>query len=76
MTANPFLAPFATPFGLPPFDQIADDHFGPAFDAGLAEARAGSAMDKGADDMVVWAGGYRATDPVAMQAKLLKKYFR
>ena len=20
MTANPFLAPFATPFGLPPFD--------------------------------------------------------
>ena len=37
---NPLLAPFDRPFGLPPFDAIADADFGPAFDAALAEARA------------------------------------
>ncbi len=36
---NPLLAPFDTPFGLPPFAEIADAHFMPAFEAGLAEAR-------------------------------------
>lgn len=37
---NPLLAPWTAPFGLPPFAEVADEHFGPAFDAGLAEARA------------------------------------
>jgi peptidyl-dipeptidase Dcp len=38
--ANPLLARWDTPFALPPFARIADDHFAPAFDAALAEARA------------------------------------
>ena len=38
--ANPLLNPWDTPFALPPFDAIADDHFAPAFEAALAEARA------------------------------------
>lgn len=37
---NPLLAPWTAPFGLPPFAEISDGDFGPAFDAGLAEARA------------------------------------
>lgn len=37
---NPLLQPFDGPFGLPPFAAIRDDHFGPAFEAALAEARA------------------------------------
>lgn len=37
---NPFLTDWTGPFGLPPFDTINDDHFAPAFDAGLAEGRA------------------------------------
>jgi peptidyl-dipeptidase Dcp len=37
---NPLLADWTTPFGLPPFPAIATEHFGPAFDAALAEARA------------------------------------
>lgn len=37
---NPLLADWTAPFGLPPFGQIDDAHFGPAFEAGLAEARA------------------------------------
>jgi peptidyl-dipeptidase Dcp len=37
---NPLLAPWTGAFGLPPFDQIADADFAPAFDAALAEARA------------------------------------
>ncbi|QYK40908.1 MAG: M3 family metallopeptidase [Paracoccaceae bacterium] len=37
---NPLLAPWDSPFGMPPFATIHDADFGPAFDAGLAEARA------------------------------------
>ncbi|MEL7215568.1 MAG: M3 family metallopeptidase, partial [Pseudomonadota bacterium] len=37
---NPLLAPFDGPFGLPPFDVIAVEHFGPALEAGLAATRA------------------------------------
>ena len=36
---NPLLAPWDTPFQLPPFAAITDDDFGPAFDAALTEAR-------------------------------------
>jgi peptidyl-dipeptidase Dcp len=34
---NPLLAPWVTPFGSPPFGEIATEHFRPAFDAALAE---------------------------------------
>lgn len=37
---NPLLAPWDTPFELPPFTMIRDEDFAPAFDAALAEARA------------------------------------
>ncbi|MCC5974664.1 MAG: peptidase M3, partial [Rubellimicrobium sp.] len=40
---NPLLDDWTTPFGLPPFDRIADDGFAAAFDAALAQARAGIA---------------------------------
>lgn len=36
---NPLLQSWSTAFGLPPFDQIADEHMGPAMDAALSEAR-------------------------------------
>ena len=36
---NPLLAPWQTPFTLPPFGQIADADFAPAFDAALAAGR-------------------------------------
>ncbi|WP_208348199.1 M3 family metallopeptidase [Pseudaestuariivita rosea] len=36
---NPLLTDWTTPFEVPPFDQIDDDHFQPAFDQALAEAR-------------------------------------
>ena len=37
---NPLLAQLTGPFALPPFDQITDADFAPAFDAALAEAHA------------------------------------
>ena len=40
MTDNPLLSDWQTPFALPPFESIRDDHFAPAFDAALDEARA------------------------------------
>lgn len=37
---NPFLSPWTTTFNIPPFAEISDDDFKPAFEAGLAEGRA------------------------------------
>ncbi len=37
---NPLLAPWTGAFGLPPFHAISDADFAPAFDEGLAQARA------------------------------------
>lgn len=45
---NPLLETWTTPFGLPPFDRIADADFGPAFAAAMDEARA--AIDTIADN--------------------------
>ena len=36
---NPLLSDWTTPFGLPPFDLIRDEDFGPAVEAALEEAR-------------------------------------
>ncbi|WP_295120878.1 M3 family metallopeptidase [uncultured Leifsonia sp.] len=36
-TANPFLSPSALPYQLPPFAEIRDEHYRPAFDHGFAE---------------------------------------
>jgi len=34
---NPFFQEWNTPFGVPPFDQITDDHYMPAFEKGMEE---------------------------------------
>ncbi len=36
-TGNPLLAEYDTPFGVPPFDKIKDEHFAPAYDEALAQ---------------------------------------
>jgi peptidyl-dipeptidase Dcp len=36
-SANPFLSPSTLPYQLPPFAAIRDEHYRPAFDAGMAE---------------------------------------
>ncbi|MEK6397712.1 MAG: M3 family metallopeptidase, partial [Terriglobus sp.] len=38
--SNPFYAASTLPFFAPPFDQIRDEHYMPAFEAGIAEGRA------------------------------------
>lgn len=38
--SNPLLAEYDTPFGVPPFDKIKDNHFAPAYDKALAEHEA------------------------------------
>ena len=40
MSENPFFAPSALPYRLPPFAEINEDHYAPAFDRGMAEHRA------------------------------------
>ncbi len=38
-TTNPFLKPFDTPFGVPPYDQISNDQFIPAFREGIRQQK-------------------------------------
>lgn len=40
MTQNPLLADWTQPFSLPPFAQIEDAHFAPAFETALTQSRA------------------------------------
>ncbi|MEN3534502.1 M3 family metallopeptidase [Microbispora sp. ZYX-F-249] len=35
--ANPFLSPSTLPYGLPPFQEIGEEHYAPAFEQGMAE---------------------------------------
>jgi peptidyl-dipeptidase Dcp len=39
MADNPLLQPSSLPYQLPPFEEITDDHYGPALEAGMAEQR-------------------------------------
>jgi peptidyl-dipeptidase Dcp len=59
---NPLLAPWDTPFALPPFAAVTDDHFAPAFDAGLAEARAAIAAIADATDAPTFANTIAALE--------------
>ncbi|HVN12774.1 MAG TPA: M3 family peptidase, partial [Kineosporiaceae bacterium] len=36
---NPFASPSDLPYGLPPFDRIREEHYAPAFEAGMAQQR-------------------------------------
>lgn len=36
---NPFFAPYGTPFEVPPFDRIRNEHYLPAFERGIAEQK-------------------------------------
>ena len=40
MSGNPFFEPWTAPFAAPPFGDIEPEHFGPAFERGIAEHRA------------------------------------
>jgi peptidyl-dipeptidase Dcp len=37
---NPFFVEWDTPYGIPPFDQISNEHYKPAFELGIEELRA------------------------------------
>ena len=39
-TGNPLLQPWQTPYGLPPFEQIRPEHYGPAFEHAMRAHRA------------------------------------
>jgi peptidyl-dipeptidase Dcp len=59
---NPLLAPWTAPFGLPPFGSIRDEHFAPAFEAALAEARAEVARIAGQEEAPTFANTIAALE--------------
>jgi len=40
LETNPFFQEYDTPFGIPPFDKITNEHYAPAFDKAIEEAEA------------------------------------
>ncbi|MEM1078822.1 MAG: M3 family metallopeptidase [Pseudomonadota bacterium] len=48
--SNPLLETWTSPYGLPPFDRIADAHYAPGLEAALTEARAEIAAIAGATE--------------------------
>ena len=40
MSENPFFSEYSTPFQVPPFDQIRNEHFKPAIEEGIARQKA------------------------------------
>ena len=59
---NALLAPWETAFGLPPFAAIRDEDFMPAFDAGLAEARASIAAIAASPEAATFANTIEAME--------------
>ncbi len=59
---NTLLVPWTGPFGLPPFADIRDEDFGPAFDAALAEARRNIAAISGTSAPATFANTIEAME--------------
>jgi len=59
---NPLLATWTTPFKLPPFAEISDDDFEPAFEAAMAQARAEIAAIADNDDAPTFANTIEALE--------------
>jgi peptidyl-dipeptidase Dcp len=59
---NPLLSAWETPFELPPFAQITDAHFAPAFDAALVTSRAAIAVIAGNDAAATFANTIEALE--------------
>ncbi len=67
---NPFFTKWETPFGIPPFDQIKDEHYQPAFDRAFAELRVEIAALADNSDAPTFANTYEA---IERSGKLLNK---
>lgn len=59
---NPLLGPWNSRFSLPPFANLRDEDFGPAFETGLAEARANIAAIAAAPDAPTFANTVEAME--------------
>lgn len=60
--ANPFFAEWTTPFGVPPFGRIEDEHFLPAIEEGIARQRAEVEAIAGAAEPPTFANTLEALD--------------
>ncbi len=68
--ANPFSAPSTLPFGLPPFAEIRDEHFEPAFEAGMSEQLAEVQAIVGTRDFPTFENTF---DPLERSGQLLAR---
>jgi len=62
LAGNPLLTRWTTPFGLPPFESIAPEHYRPAFDTALAEQQAQIAAIADSTDVPTFANTIEALE--------------
>ncbi len=62
LSGNPLLATWNTPFGLPPFESIAPEHYKPAFDQALADQQAEIAAIAGSEAAPTFANTIEALE--------------
>ncbi|WP_134499404.1 M3 family metallopeptidase [Microvirga pakistanensis] len=62
LSGNPLLATWNTPFGLPPFESIAPEHYKPAFDHALADQQAEIAAIAGSEAAPTFANTIEALE--------------
>ncbi len=67
---NPFFTDWKTPFGVPPFDQIRNEHYLPAIDSGIAIARAEMASITASEEAPTFAN---TIEPYDRAGQLLNK---
>lgn len=73
--ANPLLADWSTPFGLPPFAALTPAHFPPAFEAGIAAHRTEIAAIADNPDAPAFANTIRALDDAGRKLSRVASVF-
>jgi peptidyl-dipeptidase Dcp len=68
-SANPLLGAWTGPFGLPPFESIAPEHYRPAFDTALAEQQAEIAAIAGGGEEPSFANTVEAMERSGLRLK-------
>ncbi|MEO1920231.1 MAG: M3 family metallopeptidase [Paracoccaceae bacterium] len=62
MTDNPLLQEWTTPFEIPPFDEISNEHYAPAFELALTQARTAIDVIADSDDAPSFANTIEAME--------------
>jgi peptidyl-dipeptidase Dcp len=74
-TDNPFFTQWDTPYGIPPFDAIRDEHYKPAFESGIEQQRADVAAIRNSPDAPTFENSIEALQLAGSELSEVKLVF-